>query len=91
MYSFFLYFQFQTKIGDIIDCIDIYKQPAFDNPLLKNHKIQVRYTNGFFYLFVMRIKPFTSRKDKTKKQPCLLLKNNCYVMVGMVIWDRFVV
>ncbi|KAI3831493.1 hypothetical protein MKX03_016599 [Papaver bracteatum] len=30
-----------TNIGEIIDCIDIYKQPAFDNPLLKNHKIQM--------------------------------------------------
>ncbi|RZC76499.1 hypothetical protein C5167_000567, partial [Papaver somniferum] len=29
-----------TKMGDTIDCIDIYKQPAFDHPLLKNHKIQ---------------------------------------------------
>ncbi|KAI3986895.1 hypothetical protein MKX01_014596 [Papaver californicum] len=27
--------------GDIIDCVDIYKQPAFDNPLLKNHKIEM--------------------------------------------------
>ncbi|KAF8393478.1 hypothetical protein HHK36_021722 [Tetracentron sinense] len=26
--------------GDVIDCVDIYKQPAFDHPLLKNHKIQ---------------------------------------------------
>ncbi|XP_057975177.1 protein neprosin-like [Malania oleifera] len=31
----------QSKDGDIIDCVDIYKQPAFDHPLLKNHKIQV--------------------------------------------------
>ncbi|OVA01245.1 protein of unknown function DUF239 [Macleaya cordata] len=31
-----------TEWGDIIDCIDIYKQPAFDNPLLKNHKIQMK-------------------------------------------------
>ncbi|XP_026397667.1 uncharacterized protein LOC113293134 [Papaver somniferum] len=30
-----------TKIDDIIDCVDIYKQPAFDNPLLKKHKIQM--------------------------------------------------
>ncbi|MCL7030323.1 hypothetical protein MKW94_003391 [Papaver nudicaule] len=30
-----------TKYGDTIDCIDIYKQPAFDHPLLKNHKIQM--------------------------------------------------
>ncbi|KAI3831375.1 hypothetical protein MKW92_049715 [Papaver armeniacum] len=28
-------------MGDIIDCIDIYKQPAFDHPLLKNHKIKM--------------------------------------------------
>ncbi|KAI3995951.1 hypothetical protein MKX01_004106 [Papaver californicum] len=30
----------QTQVGDIFDCIDIYKQPAFDHPLLKNHKLQ---------------------------------------------------
>ncbi|RZC81740.1 hypothetical protein C5167_044328 [Papaver somniferum] len=30
-----------TKLGDTIDCIDVYKQPAFDHPLLKDHKIQV--------------------------------------------------
>ncbi|KAF1896599.1 hypothetical protein Lal_00034298 [Lupinus albus] len=28
--------------GYIVDCIDINKQPAFDNPLLKNHKIQFK-------------------------------------------------
>ncbi|KAL4192200.1 hypothetical protein AMTRI_Chr06g171100 [Amborella trichopoda] len=28
--------------GDVIDCVDIYKQPAFDHPLLKNHTIQMR-------------------------------------------------
>ncbi|XXG49307.1 hypothetical protein AAC387_Pa02g3525 [Persea americana] len=26
----------KTKYGDIFDCVDIYKQHAFDNPLLKN-------------------------------------------------------
>ncbi|XP_058203013.1 protein neprosin-like [Rhododendron vialii] len=26
-----------TNYGDIIDCVDFYKQPAFDHPLLKNH------------------------------------------------------
>ncbi|KAF8393476.1 hypothetical protein HHK36_021720 [Tetracentron sinense] len=34
---------------DVIDCVDIYKQPAFDHPLLKNHKIQMKpssYPNG---------------------------------------------
>ncbi|KAJ4708149.1 Protein of Unknown Function (DUF239) [Melia azedarach] len=28
--------------GDIIDCVDIYKQPAFDHPALKNHTIQMK-------------------------------------------------
>ncbi|KAL9226865.1 hypothetical protein vseg_002628 [Gypsophila vaccaria] len=31
----------QSEDGDIIDCIDIYKQPAFDHPLLRNHMIQM--------------------------------------------------
>ncbi|XP_045802203.1 uncharacterized protein LOC123895757 [Trifolium pratense] len=30
----------KSEDGDIIDCIDIYKQPAFDHPALKNHTIQ---------------------------------------------------
>ncbi|XP_027186184.1 protein neprosin-like [Cicer arietinum] len=29
-----------TKSGYIIDCVNINKQPAFDHPLLKNHKLQ---------------------------------------------------
>ncbi|XP_073114855.1 protein neprosin-like [Elaeis guineensis] len=28
--------------GDIIDCVHIYHQPAFDHPLLKNHTVQMR-------------------------------------------------
>uniref|UniRef100_A0A7N0V4E3 Neprosin PEP catalytic domain-containing protein n=1 Tax=Kalanchoe fedtschenkoi TaxID=63787 RepID=A0A7N0V4E3_KALFE len=27
---------------DVIDCIDIYQQPAFDHPLLKDHKIEAK-------------------------------------------------
>ncbi|XP_028054136.1 uncharacterized protein LOC114258381 isoform X1 [Camellia sinensis] len=27
----------QNNYGDIYDCVDFYKQPAFDHPLLKNH------------------------------------------------------
>jgi hypothetical protein len=32
-----------VQSGDVgeFDCVDIYKQPAFDHHLLKNHKIQV--------------------------------------------------
>lgn len=32
----------ESPDGDIIDCVDITKQPAFDHPLLKNHTIQMR-------------------------------------------------
>ncbi|KAM7254606.1 hypothetical protein ACFE04_003986 [Oxalis oulophora] len=32
----------QLKNGDLIDCVDIYKQPAFSHPLLKNHTIQFK-------------------------------------------------
>ncbi|KAI3949968.1 hypothetical protein MKW92_017080 [Papaver armeniacum] len=32
----------KTEFGDIYDCINIYKQPAFDHPLLRNHKIQMK-------------------------------------------------
>ncbi|WOK96888.1 hypothetical protein Cni_G05596 [Canna indica] len=32
----------QSEDGDIIDCVDIYKQPAFDHPLLRNHIIEMR-------------------------------------------------
>ncbi|RWW46851.1 hypothetical protein BHE74_00047242 [Ensete ventricosum] len=31
---------FQDKYGITYDCVDIYKQPAFDHPLLKNHTLQ---------------------------------------------------
>ncbi|XP_038981080.1 uncharacterized protein LOC103702215 [Phoenix dactylifera] len=33
----------QSEDGDVVDCVDIYKQPAFDHPLLKNHTIMVRF------------------------------------------------
>ncbi|RVW89491.1 hypothetical protein CK203_043624 [Vitis vinifera] len=32
----------QIEDGDAIDCVDIYQQPAFDHPLLKNHTIQMK-------------------------------------------------
>ncbi|PON84575.1 hypothetical protein TorRG33x02_196420 [Trema orientale] len=33
---------FQTEYGDVIDCVDMYKQLAFDHPLLKSHTIQMK-------------------------------------------------
>ncbi|XP_023637103.1 uncharacterized protein LOC17883109 [Capsella rubella] len=37
----------KSQDGDIIDCIDIYKQHAFDHPALKNHKIQMKPSMEF--------------------------------------------
>ncbi|URE15908.1 hypothetical protein MUK42_11957 [Musa troglodytarum] len=34
---------FKDEYGTTYDCVDIYKQPAFDHPLLKNHTLQVTY------------------------------------------------
>ncbi|CAL5006481.1 unnamed protein product [Urochloa decumbens] len=31
----------KDKYGVVFDCVDMYKQPALDHPLLKNHKLQV--------------------------------------------------
>ncbi|XP_057425626.1 uncharacterized protein LOC130718991 [Lotus japonicus] len=34
----------QSEDGDVIDCIEIKKQPGFDHPALKDHKIQMAPT-----------------------------------------------
>ncbi|GLT69278.1 hypothetical protein SLA2020_414390 [Shorea laevis] len=46
----------EGKDGEVIDCVDIYQQPAFNHPLLKNHSIQMEssssipnVTNGKLY------------------------------------------
>ena len=34
---------YQSPDGEIIDCVDKWKQPAFDHPLLKDHKLEARF------------------------------------------------
>lgn len=42
----------QSGDGDIIDCVDIKKQPAFDHPLMKNHVIKVWHSSCvYFYIY----------------------------------------
>ncbi|KAG2326152.1 hypothetical protein Bca52824_008880 [Brassica carinata] len=36
--------EIESEDGDIIDCVPLHSQPAFDHPLLKNHTIQMRPT-----------------------------------------------
>jgi hypothetical protein len=33
--------QIQLQVDSDFECVDIYKQPSLQHPLLKNHKIQV--------------------------------------------------
>lgn len=54
--------QKQSPDGDIIDCVHISHQPAFDHPLLKNHTIQVHSTLPLLlkiapYLFIYLFLP----------------------------------
>ncbi|CAI9103276.1 OLC1v1001732C1 [Oldenlandia corymbosa var. corymbosa] len=42
----------KSEDGDVIDCVDMFHQPAFDHPLLKNHKIKIRPSNHPEELFV---------------------------------------
>ncbi|RHN77169.1 putative neprosin activation peptide [Medicago truncatula] len=44
----------KSEDGDIIDCIDIKKQPAFDHPALKNHKIQVNVLHVIPFFFFLQ-------------------------------------
>ncbi|XP_031284653.1 uncharacterized protein LOC116143342 [Pistacia vera] len=37
----------RTIYGDIYDCVDQYKQPSLDHPLLKDHKIQAELCSEF--------------------------------------------
>ncbi|XP_050898104.1 uncharacterized protein LOC127104997 isoform X1 [Lathyrus oleraceus] len=43
--------QHHNQMEDDFDCVDIYKQPSLQHPLLKNHKIQDR-TTGHWWLII---------------------------------------
>ncbi|XP_023640290.1 uncharacterized protein LOC111831030 isoform X2 [Capsella rubella] len=43
LFSYLFLTQIVEGNSDEFDCVDIYKQPAFQHPLLKNHKIQENF------------------------------------------------
>ncbi|KAF9623961.1 hypothetical protein IFM89_006688 [Coptis chinensis] len=57
----------QDKGGALYDCVNIYKQPAFDHPLLKNHKIQLKPTSP--------TEDFTSETSSENKQSKIALES----------------
>ncbi|WZZ61554.1 hypothetical protein YC2023_061661 [Brassica napus] len=50
--------------GDIIDCVWIYDQPAFDHPLFKNHTIQVAGCCSFCCRVTCYLRLVASRKSQ---------------------------
>ena len=42
----------QTEYGEMYDCVDVYKQPALDHPLLKDHVVQVYYLLSIVYVYL---------------------------------------
>lgn len=75
----------QSSDGDIIDCVHISNQPAFDHPFLKDHKIQVcfsqllRLLELFLHLPVSKF--FTTcrciRRDLLSTQKGYLMRTRC--------------
>ncbi|KAI3967559.1 hypothetical protein MKW92_009259 [Papaver armeniacum] len=69
-----------TKFGDIVDCIDIYKQPAFDHPSLKNHKIQMVPTGTVPIRRTKKEDLINARKTLQKTTP---IHSNVYPLSSM--------
>lgn len=51
----------QSPDGDVIDCVHISLQPAFDHPFLKDHTIQVFLFLTFFFNFCLLFMFFSSK------------------------------
>ncbi|GFZ16688.1 similar to AslB [Actinidia rufa] len=62
-----------SEDGDIIDCIHIYKQPAFDHPALRNHTIQIAPSS-----------PPTMKATTTMKQG----KGDSSVTITSQLWQK---
>ncbi|XP_048572964.1 uncharacterized protein LOC125553211 [Triticum urartu] len=62
----------QSPDGDVIDCVHISKQPAFDHPLLKNHTIQMRpsyHPGGIYHNSNIAPHPITQTWHQNGKCP----------------------
>ncbi|GAB4837147.1 hypothetical protein Ancab_002058 [Ancistrocladus abbreviatus] len=69
------FFYLQSEDGDIIDCVDIYKQPAFNHPALRNHRIQMTPSYN-------QITKADSITDQSKN------KKDCTRTVTFQLWQR---
>ncbi|KAK3024149.1 hypothetical protein RJ639_042833 [Escallonia herrerae] len=72
--------------GDIIDCIDIYKQPALDHPALANHTIQVRpfcVSTKMKPSYVRRMEPITITASSKS-----FMKEDSPVILTSQLWHK---
>lgn len=58
---------FRTQYGEIVDCIDVYKQLAFDHSVLKNQKFQVNIRSVDEYLLSIFHGPLLISSVDTKE------------------------
>ncbi|THU48279.1 hypothetical protein C4D60_Mb09t24570 [Musa balbisiana] len=73
----------KSEDGDIIDCVDIYKKPPFDHPLLKDHIIKygVLVVNGSSYvaaIAVINVWNPSAEKDDRYTTGQMWLKNELH-------------
>lgn len=64
-FSSLFFFHVQSSdmmLNSDFDCLDMYKQPAFAHPLLKNHKIQVNRKVNSFHVFFLLTFSYISNK-----------------------------
>ncbi|KAK7310737.1 hypothetical protein RJT34_08433 [Clitoria ternatea] len=77
----------QSEDGDIIDCIDIKKQPAFDHPALKSHKIQMEPT----YILAKEETTGTGTINKNKTKIDKMMKRRgeeSSLIMASQLWKR---
>nr|XP_043622257.1 uncharacterized protein LOC122593865 [Erigeron canadensis] len=67
--------KWRSEDGDIIDCVDIYKQPAFNHPALKNHMIQMAPTKVLMKDDTMMKKSF---KDTRKEDNAITITSQLW-------------
>ncbi|XP_059277720.1 protein neprosin-like [Lycium ferocissimum] len=53
----------KTKYGDIYDCVDFYKQPAFDHPSLKNHNFHPKMKPTLPRIMQTSVTPTTNKSS----------------------------
>ncbi|CAF1921010.1 unnamed protein product [Brassica napus] len=76
----------KSEDGDIIDCVDIYKQPAFDHPALRNHKLQKKHTNTRL-IPIQQLETNTTLARKTVRMFFALRSNYLGAQTNINVWN----